>query len=113
MEYKGMFRIGAVNCEDFPKICEKEGVQHYPSYKVYPPVPAPVIDMPANEAGKTVDIEALKKAAFRHVGNRVIDISSKNYKTFKEDNVGKPKMLLFTDKKSTPITYRALSTYFD
>ena len=32
---------------------------------------------------------------------------------FKNDNPGKPKMLLFTDKKGTPIVYKAISTYFD
>jgi len=47
-----MFRIGSVNCEDFPKICEKENVDHYPSYKVYPTVPTPVMDLPANAEGK-------------------------------------------------------------
>lgn len=76
MEYKGMFRIGSVNCEDFPKICEKENVNHYPSYKVYPPVPTPIMELPENAPGKKVDIDALKKLAFRQIGNRVIDITS-------------------------------------
>jgi len=30
-----------------------------------------------------------------------------------KDNPGKPKMLLFANAKSAPMTYRALSTYFD
>jgi hypothetical protein len=50
---------------------------------------------------------------YKYVGNRVIDITDANHETFKKENAGKPKMLLFTDKKSVPITYRALSTYFD
>jgi len=51
--------------------------------------------------------------AYRWIGNRVIEITKNNYDTFKSDNPGKPKMLLFSSKKSVPIVYRALSTYFD
>jgi hypothetical protein len=60
-----------------------------------------------------VDVDALKKSAFKFVGNRVIDISSANVDTFLTDNPGKPKMLLFTETKSAPMVYRALSTHFD
>ena len=47
------------------------------------------------------------------MGNRVIDINANNIDTFIADNPGKPKMLLFTETKSAPMVYRALSTYFD
>lgn len=50
---------------------------------------------------------------YRHIGNRAIDITSANHDVFKDDNPGKPKVLLFTDKQKFPITFRALSTYFD
>lgn len=50
---------------------------------------------------------------FKHIGDRVIEITSTNHDVFKNDNPGKPKVLLFTDKAKTPIVYRALSTYFD
>lgn len=43
----------------------------------------------------------------------MIDITSNNIDTFLNDNPGKPKMLLFTETKSVPMVYRALSTYFD
>lgn len=60
-----------------------------------------------------LDTDKLKKMCYKYVGNRVIDITDANHDTFKKENPGKPKMLLFSDKKSVPITYRALSTYFD
>lgn len=50
---------------------------------------------------------------YKYVGNKVIEITDANHDTFKKENPNKPKMLLFTDKKSVPIVYRALSTYFD
>ena len=106
-----MFRIGSVECTEWKQICDKEGITTYPSYKVYPPMPIPPsqIDM----EGKEVDTDKLKKAAYKYIGNRVIDISSQNIDTFLKDNPGKPKMLLFANNTSTPIVYRALSTYFD
>lgn len=42
-EYKGVFRIGAVDCEEYQNLCEKEGVTQYPTVKIYPPVPIPVV----------------------------------------------------------------------
>jgi len=111
MENKGMFRIGSVECTEWKKICDNEGVTTYPSYKIYPPIPIPTsfIEM----EGKEVDTDKLKKTAFKYIGNRVIDITSTNIETFLKDNPGKPKMLLFANNKSAPIVYRALSTYFD
>jgi len=61
----------------------------------------------------TVDTDKLKKMAYKFIGNRVIDITENNFETFKSDNPGKPKLLLFSNKKGTPIVFRALSTYFD
>jgi len=43
-DLKDMMRVGAVDCDDFPKICDTEKVSTYPTYKVYPPFPAPVQD---------------------------------------------------------------------
>ena len=51
--------------------------------------------------------------AFKYIGNNVIDITSANHDVSKEDNPGKPKVLLFTESKKAPIVFRALSTYFD
>lgn len=111
IEHEKMFRIGSVNCEDFSDICSKEGITEYPSYRVYPEMPIPVLDYVDTE--NELDTDKLRKMAYKWVGNRVIEITSNNHDTFKNDNPGKPKMLLFSEKKGTPIVYRALSTYFD
>lgn len=112
IEHKMMFRIGAVECNEFKAICDKEGISEFPSYKVYPPVPAPAFTF-ENDIATELDTDKLKKQVYRYVGNRVIDITSANHETFKKENPNKPKMLLFTSTKTVPITYRALSTYFD
>ena len=111
IEQKKMLRIGAVDCEEFGQICDKEGVTEFPTYRVYPPFPVPHQDH--KSGSDELNTDTLKKMAFKHIGNRVIDITAANHDVFKDDNPGKPKVLLFTDKQKTPIVYRALSTYFD
>jgi hypothetical protein len=37
-----MFKVAAINCKEFADICEKQEVREFPSFKVYPPLPAPV-----------------------------------------------------------------------
>lgn len=111
IEHEKMFRIGSVECNEWSSICSAQGITEYPSYIVYPPTPIPAVNYiePATE----LDTDKLKKMAYKYVGNRVIEITSSNIDNFVGDNPGKPKMLLFSNKKGTPIVYRALSTYFD
>ena len=40
-ENDGMFMIAEINCKEFVDICEKQDVREYPSFKIYPPLPAP------------------------------------------------------------------------
>jgi len=105
-----MLRVGAVDCTNQADLCKKEGVSgDLPRYRVYPPYPVPTQDL----EGVELDTDKLKKMCYRYIGSRVIDITASNHDMFKTDNVGKPKMLLFTEKKGIPIVYKALSTYFD
>ena len=105
-----MLRIGSVECTEWSKICEKEKIEIYPTYRVYPPSPIPSVDLIPED---TLDTDKLKKAAFRYIGDNVIDITAANHDVFKDDNPGKPKVLLFSESKKHPIVFRALSTYFD
>ena len=41
IEQKKMLRIGALDCEEFKSICDKEKVADFPTYRVYPPFPVP------------------------------------------------------------------------
>ena len=106
-----MLRIGSVECTQWSKICSKEGITEYPTYRVYPPNPAPAFNH--IDVENTLDTDKLKKMVFKYIGNRVVDITQANHDVFKSDNPTKPKVLLFTDKAKAPIIFRALSTYFD
>ena len=74
IEQKKMLRIGAVDCEEFSTICEKENISEFPTYRVYPPYPVPHQDHTTGD--KELDSDVLKKMAFKHIGNRVIEITS-------------------------------------
>ena len=104
-----MFRVDGIDCDEYPKICTKEKVTKFPTFRIYPPFPAPTVDY--EEEG--YNAEKIKKLASRFVTSRVIEINSANIDTFLNENPGKPKVLLFTDKKGTPIVYKALSAHFD
>jgi len=43
-ENKGLFRVDALSCDEFPIICAKEKVTKFPTFRVYPPFPAPTVD---------------------------------------------------------------------
>ena len=106
-ENKGIFRIGSVNCDDNADICKKEGVTTFPLVRVYPTFPAPTQDM---DLSKGFEMSKLKKLAGRFYSDKSIEINGKNHQTFVGDDVGTPKVLLFTNaKKGTPFVYKALS----
>lgn len=106
-----MLRVGAVDCDDHAAICTKEGITEFPTYRIYPPYPAPTQDHTTGET--ELDTDKIKKMSYKHIGDRTVQITAQNHDVFKDDNPGKPKVLLFTDKQKVPITFRALSTYFD
>ena len=106
-----MLRIGSVECTQWSKICSKESITEYPTYRIFPPNPIPANDL--IDVDNVLDEAKLKKMTFKYIGNRVIDITQANHDVFKTDNPSKPKVLLFTDKQKAPIVFRALSTYFD
>ena len=110
-ENKGIFRIGSVDCGDFADVCKKEGVETFPTIKVYPPYPIPQFDF---EIGDKFDVSKLKKNAGKFYQDKSIEITANNHKTFTEEDAGVPKVLLFTSaKKGTPFIYKALSQNFE
>lgn len=111
-ENKGIFRIGALDCKEFEDLCKKEAVTATPTIRVYPTFPAPTRDVELGEA--KFEAKLLKKIAGKFYSDKSIEISSNNHKTFVEEDVATPKVLLFTNaKKGTPFIYKALSQNFE
>jgi hypothetical protein len=90
-ENKGVFRIGAVDCDSFGDICSKEGINDFPTFRTYPPFPAPVSD-----STNGFDAKAVKRNAGKWVTDRSIEINNNNHATFIGEDVSIPKVLLFT-----------------
>lgn len=104
-----MFRMNALDCAEYASLCTKEKVEKFPLFRIYPAYPAPTQDYEED----TIDFDKIKKLALRFVTSRVIEISQNNHETFINENPGKPKVLLFSDKKGIPAIYKALSSHFD
>ena len=110
-ENKGIFRIGSVDCDAQADICKKEKVDAFPTIRIYPTFPMPTQDM---DLSKGFELKNLKKFAGRFYQDKSIAITGKNHKAFISEDVGTPKVLLFTNaKKGTPFVYKALSQNFE
>lgn len=40
-EYRGVFRICAVDCDTYAELCRKEDITEFPTIKLYAPIPIP------------------------------------------------------------------------
>jgi thioredoxin-like negative regulator of GroEL len=107
-EYDMMFKVAAVNCKEFKDICEKQDVREYPTLKVYPTLPAPVMVY----EGK-LETAAIVSYMGRFVGNKVQELNNNNIDSFLANQPNLPKCLLFTDKKGVPLIFKSLSITFD
>lgn len=111
LDTKGIFRSGAVDCDDFKAICDKEGVTEFPTMKMYPPFPVPASNL---DLAGGFQANKLKKKMAKYISDKSIVITSNNIKTFVDESPSTPKVLLFTSaKKGTPFMYKALSQHFE
>jgi len=106
---KGMYEMMAINCDQNPDVCEKEGVSEYPHFRIYPAYPMPTVDLKKDK----YSFKKLLKKASKLVHDRTIAITGVNHDTFIEDHPGKAKVLLFTKSPETPALYKALASNFD
>jgi len=111
-ENKGIFRVGAMDCGAWEQICKKEGVKEFPTIKVYPPFPVPISDL--DVSSKKFEEKDLKKKCAKFVNDKSVEITQMNHKTFVEEDISTPKVILFTKAaKGTPFVYKALSQHFE
>ena len=106
-----MLRIGSVDCDSAPGVCSKEKIETFPTFRVYPEFPVPTMDYDYTTASG-FSWTALKKMATRNIPNNTVEITSANIDTFINEHPGKPKVLLFTNKKGVPVVFKALSHHF-
>ena len=107
-EYSGMFKLAGLNCKKYKDLCSKEGVTDFPTYKIYPPLPAP----PMKYEGK-IEVKNILSYLGRFIGNRAQELNNNNFDEFINGKSNIPKFLLFTNKKNIPLIFKRLSLQFD
>ena len=107
-EYSGMFKLAGLNCKKYKDLCSKQGVTDFPTFKVYPPLPAP----PMKYEGK-IETKYIISYLGKFVGNKVQELNNNNFDDFIHTKPNIPKVLLFTDKKNVPLIFKRLSLEFD
>jgi len=107
-EYSGMFKLAGLNCKKYKDLCSKQGVTDYPTYKIYPPLPAP----PMKYEGK-IEPKYIISYLGRFIGNKAQELNNNNFDEFINGRSNIPKVLLFTNKKNIPLIFKRLSLQFD
>ena len=107
-EYSGMFKLAGLNCKLYHDLCHKQGVDEYPSFMIYPPLPAPVMKY----EGK-IDVKHIFSYLGKFVDNKCVELNNNNFDDFINSKLNIPKILLFTDKKNIPLIFKRLSLAFN
>lgn len=107
-EYSGMFKLAGLNCKKYVDLCAKEGVTTFPTFKVYPPLPVPIMQYDGKITGKHI-LSYLSG----FVGNKVNELNNNNFDDFISDRPNIPKIILFSNKKNIPLIIKRLSLNFE
>lgn len=107
-EYEGMFKLSGINCKIYSELCSKQDVKDFPSFLIYPPLPAPVMKYEGE-----IDPKHIIGYLGKFVVNRALDLNNNNFEGFLNKHANLPKIILFTDKKGTPLLFKRLSAHFD
>jgi len=104
-EMKGMAKVSALSCEDWPVFCEKANVKTTPAVMMYPTNP-----MPAYLWEGKMEAKALSGRLARMMPDLSTVLTKDNIDTWLTTDITKPKVMLFSNKKSPPSIFKALSS---
>lgn len=103
----GIIGVGVVDCEEDEEICEEYEVYEAPKIKIFT---EKVSDSGETYRGKFTT-KAITKKATSIMESFVSIVTENNYGDFMNREKDNFKVLLFTNKKSTPAVYKALSKF--
>mmetsp|Transcript_19233 Transcript_19233/g.50795 ORF Transcript_19233/g.50795 Transcript_19233/m.50795 type:complete len:429 (-) Transcript_19233:113-1399(-) len=104
-DLKGMAKVCALSCTEFPVFCKKQGIEETPAIMVYPTNP-----MPAFKYDGKLEMKALVGKISKFMPDFTIRVNKDNVDSFITTEPAKPKVILFTDKKGAPTIWKALSS---
>jgi len=109
--YDGIAKIGTVNCMKQRSLCKSNSITAFPSMRWYP--------VPAEKEPDVVETDTTAKALGKFISQEMPDFTVQvkdktmvGAKTWLDQAVG-PTMILFTDKKSVPPLWKAMSREFN
>jgi hypothetical protein len=104
-EMKGMAKITAINCNEWGGFCKKNDVKSTPAVMMYPTFPAPAYIW----EGK-METRAISTRVSKMIPDLSTRITKENVDSWMSADASKPKVLVFSNKKSPPTILKALSS---
>mmetsp|Transcript_65432 Transcript_65432/g.147527 ORF Transcript_65432/g.147527 Transcript_65432/m.147527 type:complete len:418 (-) Transcript_65432:104-1357(-) len=104
-DMKGMAKICAISCTDWSVFCDKQGVKETPHITLYPTNPMPTFKY----QGK-MEAKALAAKVSKLIADYTIKLTKDNVDSFITTDPTKPKVILFSNKKTPPTIWKALSS---
>merc|ERR1719272_2231042 len=101
---KGMAKITALSCTEYPVFCKKLDVKETPHLQIYPTNPMP----PYKYDGK-METKAVVGRISKMMPDQSVAVTKDNVDSFTTTDPTKPKLILFTNKKTAPTIWKALS----
>jgi len=102
----GMIKVGAIDCLREEELCEEFAAFDVPQILIFTEA---YVDDGERYRGD-MKAEQIINAAAKKMQNFVSSVNEGNYDSFVDrDRTTKNKIMLFTDKKSTPTVFKALS----
>lgn len=101
----GIIKVGAVDCSEDEELCEEFSVYQYPTMMVFQ---ENYSDDGERYTGD-MNWKSIANFATKKMQSFVSIVTSENYESFIARDPTKFKVLLFTERKSTPPIYKALS----
>merc|ERR1712060_899262 len=104
-DLKGMAKVCAISCTDWPVFCDKQGVEQTPTVMIYPVNP-----MPAFKYEGKFEAKAIAGKVTRFIADMSTKLTKENVDAFLTTDATKPKVILFSNKKTVPTIWKALSS---
>merc|ERR1719401_2631367 len=104
-DLKGMVKVTAMSCSDFGVFCDKQGVKQTPFVMIYPVNPIPAFKY----EGK-MEAKAIAAKVTRFITDMSTKLTKENVDSLITTDATKPKVILFSNKKTAPTIWKALSS---
>merc|ERR1712048_151799 len=104
-EMKGMAKVCAISCDDWPVFCEKNKITETPALMMYPTNPQPAYLW----EGK-METKAISGRISKMIPDFSTILKKDDADAWLTTDPTKPKILLFSNKKSPPTIFKALSS---